>query len=179
MGKGMNKLRKKQKSNVNHNKLKMDNLFFTNPALNIHILNKGVTKEKIESVIPQDFKGKEDFIQFYLAYDGVFFNEGAVISTEQFLKEDEDEYYELEIESIYRIDQIQSIWEAIKERSAEAKKFMETHIPFAGNAGGNDFFIEISTGTIKYISWEYDIEEGLIGVASNFKDFYLAIKPLD
>lgn len=157
----------------------MDNLFFSNTALNIHILNNGVTKEKIESVISQDFKGKEDFIRFFLEYNGVFFNEGAIVSTEQFQNDDEDEYYELEIESIYRIDQIQSIWEAIKERSAEAKKFMETHIPFAGNAGGNDFFIEIPTGTIKYISWEYDIEEGLIGVAHSFKDFCLAIEPLN
>ncbi|MWW26914.1 SMI1/KNR4 family protein [Algibacter lectus] len=157
----------------------MANLFFTNTALKMHILNNGVTKEKIENVISQDFKGKEDFIKFYLAYDGVFFNEGAVVSIEQFEKDDEDEYYELELESIYRIDQIQSIWEAIKERSAGAKKFMESHIPFAGDAGGNDFFIEIPTGTIKYISWEYEIEEGLIGVAHNFKDFCLSVEPLN
>jgi hypothetical protein len=179
MGKGMNKLRKKQKSNVNHNKSKMDNLFFTNPALNIHILNKGITKEKIESVISQNFKGKEDFIQFYLAYDGVFFNEGAVICTEQFQNVEDEEYYELEIEFIYSIEHLTKMREAIKEHSEIAKKFVETHIPFARDAAGNDFFIEIPTGIVKYVSWEYDIEEGLIWVAPDFKVFCLAIKPLD
>lgn len=157
----------------------MDNLFFTNPNLSYQVWDGNLTKEQIESVIAQDFKGKDDFVQFYLTHNGVYFSKGAEISTEQFLTGDNDEYYELEIESIYRIDQIQIIWEAIKERSSEAKKFMETHFPFAGNAGGNDYFIELPTGIVKYVSWEYEIEEGLIDVGANFKEFCLAIKPLD
>lgn len=157
----------------------MDNLFFKNAALNIQILNKDVTKEKIESVISKDFKGKEDFIQFYLAYDGIFFNEGAVISTEKFQNIEDEEYYELEIEFIYSIEHLKEMWEAIKERSEDTKKFIETHIPFARDAAGNTFFIEIPTGEIIYISWEYDVEEGLIWVAPSFKDFYLAIEPLN
>ena len=56
---------------------------------------------------------------------------------------------------------------------------METHFPFAGNAGGNDFFIEIPTGIVKYVSWEYDLEEGLYNVVANFKSFCFAIKALD
>lgn len=156
----------------------MDNIFFTNQNLKFQVSNGSLTKEQIESVIAQDFKGKNDFVQFYLLQNGVYFTEGAEISTEYF-PTDEDEYYELEIESIYRIDQIQKIWEAIKERSSEAKKFMETHFPFAGNAGGNVFFIEIPTGIVKYVSWEYDLEEGLYNVVANFKSFCLAIKPLE
>lgn len=155
-----------------------DNQFLINPNLIFQVFNEGLTKDRVDRIVSCDFKGKDDLIRFYLAYDGVFFNEGAVISTEQFLKDDEDEYYELEIESIFRIDQIQNIWEAIKEHSAGAKKFMETNIPFAGDAGGNHFFIEIPTGEIKYVFWEYDLEEGLIWVAPGFKDFCLAIKPM-
>jgi hypothetical protein len=157
----------------------MDNLFFTNPNLKIQILNEGVTREQIECVISQDFKGKEDFVQFYLVQNGVYFPEGAEISTEQFQNIEDEEYYELEIEFIYNIEHLTKMWEAIKERSEIAKRFVETHIPFARDAAGNDFFIEIPTGIVKYVSWEYDIEEGLIGVAPNFKDFCLAIKPLD
>ncbi|WP_197535531.1 SMI1/KNR4 family protein [Flavobacterium branchiophilum] len=141
-------------------------------------MNEGITKEQIENVISQDFKGKIDFVQFYLALDGVYFPEGAEVSTEQFQKDDDEEYYELEIEYIYSIEHINKMWEAIKERSEVAKKFMETHFSFARDAAGNEFFIEIPTGMIKYISWEYDIEEGLIGVANNFKEFCLAIEPL-
>lgn len=175
----MCKLRKKQKLNVNNNSYKMTNIFFTNPNLKFKILNEGLTKEQIDSVIPQDFKGKDDFVQFYLMLNGVYFTEGAEVSTEQFSEEESDEYYELEVESIYRIDQIQKIREALKERSSEAKKFVETHFPFGGDAAGNDFFIEIPTGIIKYISWEYDIEEGLIDVAPSFKSFCSIIKPLE
>jgi hypothetical protein len=153
----------------------MDNLFFTNPNLQIQILNEGVTREQIESVISQNFKGKEDFIRFYLVQNGVYFPEGAEISTEPFQNVENEEYYELEIEFIYSIEHLIKMWEAIKERSEIAKKFVEKHIPFARDAAGNEFFIEIPTGIIKYVSWEYDIEEGLIWVAPNFKIFCLAI----
>lgn len=80
----------------------MDNIFFTNPNLKFQVSNGSLTKEQIESVIAQDFKGKDDFVQFYLLQNGVYFTEGAEISTEYF-PTDEDEYYELEIESIYRL----------------------------------------------------------------------------
>ena len=157
----------------------MDNLFFINPNLNFQILNEGIAREQIESVISQDFKGKEDFIQFFLVHNGIYFPEGAEISTEQFQDIEDEEYYELETEFIYSIEHLTKMWEAIKERSEIAKKFVETHIPFARDAAGNEFFIEIPTGIVKYISWEYDIEEGLVWVAPNFKDFCLAIKHID
>lgn len=157
----------------------MDNLFFSNSNLNFQILNAGLMKEQIDNVIPFDFKGKDVFIQFYLAHDGVYFPDGAVIRTSQFEKVNDNEYDELEVEFIYSIEHLTKMWEAIKKRSEEAKKFVETHIPFARDAAGNDFFIEIPTGIIKYISWEYEVEEGLIDVVASFKEFCLAIKPLD
>lgn len=157
----------------------MDTLFFTNPNLDFQVLNEGLTKDRIDNIIPLDFNGKDVFIQFYLAHDGVYFPDGAVIRTNQFEKVVNNEYDELEIEFIYSIEHLTKMWEAIKERSAAAKKFVETHIPFARDAAGNEFFIEIPTGVIKYISWEYDIEEGILDVAANFREFCLAIKPLD
>lgn len=140
-------------------------------------LKISLTKNQIENWMPFYFEGKEEFILFYLTFNGVYFPKGAKISTESFLDVDEDEYYELELEYIYDIEYILEIKEAIKEQSEEVKKFAETHIPFARNAGGNDFFIEIPTGKIKYVSWEYGIEDGLIEVAPSFKDFCGAIEP--
>lgn len=141
------------------------------------VLKTSLAKNQIEDLIPFYFEGKEDFILFYLSFNGVYFPKGAKISTESFLGVDEDEYYELELEYIYDIEYILEVKEAIKEQSEEVKKFAETHIPFARNAGGNDFFIEILTGKIKYVSWEYGIEDGLIEVAPSFKDFCCVIEP--
>ena len=59
------------------------------------------------------------------------------------------------------------------------KIFAEKHIPFARDAAGNEFYIEISSGMIKYVSWEYGIEEGVVDVAYCFKDFCIEIKPLN
>lgn len=115
-------------------------------------LKISLTENQIENLMPFYFEGKEEFILFYLTFNGVYFPKGAKISTESFLDVDEDEYYELELEYIYDIEYILEIREAIKEQSGKVKKFAETHIPFARNAGGNDFFIEIPTGKIKYVS---------------------------
>jgi hypothetical protein len=157
----------------------MDSLFFTNPNLNFQVLNEGLARERISNIILYDFNGKENFIGFYLVHDGVYFPDGASINRSSFQKVTEDEYNELEIEFIYSIEHLTKMWEAIKERSTIAKKFVETHIPFARDAAGNEFFIEIPTGIVKYVSWEYDIEEGILDVAANFREFCLAIQPLD
>lgn len=157
----------------------MDNLFFSNSNLNFQILNIGLTKEQMDSAIPFDFKGKDVFVQFYLVHDGVYFPDGAVIRTNQFKNVKDNEYDELEVEFIYSIEHLTKMREAIKKRSEEAKKFAETHIPFARDAAGNEYFIESYTGMIKYISWEYGLEEGLIDVVESFKEFCLATEPLD
>lgn len=157
----------------------MDNLFFSNSNLNFQILNTGLTKKQIDNAISFDFKGKDVFVQFYQVYDGVYFPDGAVIKTSQFKKVKNNDYDELEVEFIYSIEHLTKMREAIKKRSEEAKKFAETHIPFARDAAGNEYFLESYTGMIKYISWEYGLEEGLIDVVESFKEFCLAIEPLD
>ena len=151
----------------------MDNQFFTDPNLKFEVLNDGSTKERINSVIPYDFEGKDDFIRFYRMYDGVYFPDGAWISGHEMTD------YGMEVEFIYRLEDIIKMREANSERSATAKMFVETHIPFARDAAGNEFYIEIPTGAIKYVNLEYDIEEGLSDAAPNFKEFCSAIKPMD
>lgn len=87
-------------------------------------LKISLTENQIENLMPFYFEGKEEFILFYLTFNGVYFPKGAKISTESFLDVDEDEYYELEY--IYDIEYILEIREAIKEQSEEVKKFAET-----------------------------------------------------
>lgn len=157
----------------------MDNIFFKNTDLVFTVLKEGLTEEQINSVIIFDFKGKEYFVQFYLAHNGVYFPEGAEISRSQFYKVNDDEYNELEIEFIYNIEHLSKMWKATKEHSSEANIYTETHIPFARDAAGNDFWVEIATGFIKHISWEYALPDGEILVAPNFRDFCLALKTLN
>ncbi|KZE80958.1 hypothetical protein AV926_09290 [Myroides marinus] len=151
----------------------MKNIFLKDYSLEFNVIGEKITIDDIINVVVEDFKGKEDFIQFYLATNGVFFSGEPVVSTEKFTND--DEYYEIDLECFYKLENIVKMRNAIKNRSVEASKFVETHIPFATNAAGNDFFIEIPTGEIKYISWEDEIEEGLIWIAPSFKDFCSAI----
>jgi hypothetical protein len=147
----------------------MDKKVFQDINLDFRVLNKGITVEQIDGAIPFDFEDKEYFKQFYLVHDGVYFPEGAAINMNEFH----------EIEFIYNIEHLKKMWEAIKERSSEAKVFAETHFPFARDAAGNEFFIEIPAGLVKYVSWEYGLPDGEVLVAPNFSKFCLAIKCLE
>jgi len=56
--------------------------------------------------------------------------------------------------------------------------FVETHLPFAGDAGDRDYWIDLRTGTIKSVRW--DEENGalvprLIAVAPDFRSFCVHI----
>ena len=157
----------------------MKSSFFKHQNLILKVRNKSVTADIIESVIPQSFRGKEEFVQFYLSQNGVYFPEGAKISTEHFQGTADEGYYELEIEFIYSIEHLAKMWETAKENSDSMKIFAEKHIPFARDAAGNEFYIEIPSGMIKYVSWEYGLEEGIIDVAHSFRDFCLHIEPLN
>ena len=55
----------------------MDNIFFTNPNLKFQVSNGSLTKEQIESVIAQDFKGKNDFVHF------IFYRTEYILQKEQ------------------------------------------------------------------------------------------------
>lgn len=154
-------------------------IFLKNQNLTFHVQGKSVTTDVVKRVIPQNFRGKEELMLFYTTLNGVSFPKGAKISTESFQETEDEEYYELEIEFIYSIEHLSKMWRAVKERSDDAKIFAETHIPFARDSAGNEFFIEISSGLIKYVSWEYGLEDGIIHVAHSFRDFCLHIEPLN
>ncbi len=146
--------------------------------LSFEVDTNKVTKSQIENIIPINLKNKEDFIEFYLKYNGIYFSKGAFIRRSKFYEIKQNDYDELEIEYFYGIEKnLKEIWEATKENSIEAKEFAEKHMPFAGDAAGNDFWVEISSGIIKYISWEDDFPEAITIAAPNFREFCLAIEP--
>lgn len=138
-----------------------------------------MTKEEINNIIPSNFRGKDVFIQLYSIYNGVYFPNGAWVKIYHSQRAEDDEDEGLEIEFIYSLEHLTKMWNVLKNRSNEAKKFVETHIPFARDAAGNEFFIEINSGVIKYISWEDGLTENITDIAPDFKEFCMAIEPLD
>lgn len=147
-------------------------MYFSN-KLKFEPLGKGVAKEELDKLFPFDFEGKEDFIRFYLQYNGVFFLDGAKIMTE-----DEEWCYGTEVEEFYDIELLIRMWNVLGERSIETKLILETHFPFAKDASGNIFFIEFKTGLVKYMDHEEELD-GLITVASDFRNFCENLLPLD
>lgn len=147
-------------------------MYFSN-KLKFEQLGKGVAKEELDKLFSFEFEGKEDFIRFYLQYNGVFFPDGAKIETE-----DEEWCYGTEVEDIYTIKNILILWDGLKVRSIETKKLVETHFPFAQDASGNKYLIEFNTGLVKYMDLEEELD-GLITVASDFRNFCENLLPLD
>jgi hypothetical protein len=151
-----------------------NNIIFGDTNLIFNLVGESKTREQLAKEFPFEFLGKNDFIEFYQTHNGVYFPEGAEV-----IYEVNDDDYGLEIEFIYTVEHLKKMWEATKEHSPEANCFAETHIPFARDCAGNDFWIEMQTGLIKYISWEDGLPNGIVVVAPNFKDFCLAIKTLE
>ncbi|EAY9404754.1 SMI1/KNR4 family protein, partial [Salmonella enterica] len=51
------------------------------------------------------------------------------------------------------------------------------HFPFAGDAGDNDYWLDMESGNVKYIRWESDDNpDNAIIVAPTFYDFCMSIQ---
>jgi len=151
---------------------------FLSEKLEFEIDGSILTENQIKSIIPNNLKNKEDFISFYMAHNGIYFHDGAFMKRSRFYQINKNEYDELEIEFFYEIgNDLEKMWNASKEHSEDAKLFAQKHIPFASDAAGNEFWIEIETGIVKYISWEYDFPEAITIAAPSFKEFCQAIEP--
>ncbi|MCL5247600.1 hypothetical protein M4I21_17400 [Cellulophaga sp. 20_2_10] len=160
----------------------------TNPFLNKDVVFENSWKKLsiagINEIIPHNFQGKEDFIQFYLSTNGGCFTERAFIYIDNIYEMYNDDYNPIEIMSFFHIpieedneesDYTTSLIEASERRelvSEELEEFALFNFPFADNYADNDFWIDIQTGEIKYIDYEesYDPNDAII-VAPSFSEF--------
>ena len=147
--------------------MKDNNNFLGDSNLDFVVLGEPKTEKQLFKEFPFEFNGKEDFVRFYLAHNGIFFSDGAEVNEE------------CEVECFYDIgNRLEEMWEATKKHSPEANEYAKTHFPFASDAAGNEYFIEFPSGCVKYISWEYGLPDGESLVAQNFKEFCSMIKTL-
>ena len=142
-----------------------------------------LTVEQIDEII-STFPGKQDFVDFYLAHNGGIFTENALLYTDDFYENPAD-YRLLEVDGFLHIplpnDEegesfTYSIEKERKRRTGHSDKFDEfvsCHIPFANDAGDNTYWINIETGKVKFMEYEYmgyDADKA-ITVAHSFYDF--------
>jgi len=156
----------------------MSNIFFPDSL----ILNESsyqLTKAEIEDLIPYDFVGKKDFVEFYLKYNGVIFPNGAFYFRDKFYDVSQNDYNMLDVGAFLSLvgdsneSTIFSLWDSIKN-NASVQDFANKHIPFSLDSSGNFFWIEISSGKIFYLPMESP--EDVCLVAPTFQDFYSNIQ---
>lgn len=134
----------------------------------------------IDALLPDKFDGREDFLQCWLAANGGYFTKGCVLYRDHFYDVSADGYTDVEIESFYFIPRypgddspvllaMPDVWERRKRYSTAMRKFCETHLPFAGDGGDHDYWLDLTTGLIKLMVPE-ESEEAIL-VAPSFKDF--------
>lgn len=146
-----------------------------------------VTEEDIEIAVSEKFSGKDDFVHFYLQHNGGIFAGEAYFYRDTFHKVPRGKVNSLPISCFFPIPS--SLKGAnnppvtlVSMRAAslkgyghlrEMKKFLKTHIPFADDGGGDNYWIEIPSGRIRYVKMEY-VDSGPLAVmeiAPSFKDF--------
>lgn len=159
-----------------------DDNFFRDPKLKFWVVGPAITESQISSVVPDTFGGKMEFLRFYVRHNGgCFEGRGAIFYRDKFYPVARGDYNSMEIESFFfvplhpgeRFSGLRSLVRVREQRAqyySELKSFIETHFPFAGDAGDNDYWIEIPSGRVKYIRWE-SFPEGAVDIAPSFYDF--------
>lgn len=149
-----------------------------------------VTEVQINSIIPFYFKGKDFFIRFYLLYNGGIFPEGAMFDRSKYYQVPPNGYASVEIERFHFIPKteggeastaiasIPQMWRLNKIYSKELEIFVQDHFPFAADASGNDYWINMPSGIVKYLCLDSDDNpDNVVEVAPSFYDLCKGIVP--
>lgn len=148
-----------------------------------------IGEEEIDEL--DDFPGKEDFINFYMAHNGGTFIYGARFIPEDCynFSKDNQEYIVLDYFLGMPVGEsdglnIEVMKDRVSEKHPAFEDFVLFHIPFAVDVTNNPFWIDIQTGEIKYIDFEESQNpfkmnqnpDDVITVAFCFKDFCKCIR---
>lgn len=161
--------------------------FFTDPHLKFEKSLHGLIYEEINAFIPQSFNGKDFFVEFYKCFNGGYFYDGAFIYRDNFNEINDNDLNLMEIEAFNFIpindihsSYLLSILDILKYRrniSEDFIYFSQLHIPFAGDAGDGDYWINLESGRVKYTrSTDIDCLNNIIDIAPSFRDYCLNIQ---
>lgn len=144
----------------------------------------------IAAMMPGRFPGRDDFIEFYSKHNGGYFDGGAVFYRDTFYEVGAEDRNRLELEAFHCIrvpgmpsnPRLASIDEVMEWRAVhhlDALAFLQSHIPFAGDCGDNDYWLDAQTGCVKFtIAGERIHADGVIPVAPDFLSFCANIQAM-
>jgi len=164
---------------------KKNRVGFFAEEIKLEYIGKEINKEQIDEVI-DDFPGKDDFIDFYLTHNGGSFMYGAWFNPDDYYNipqsyqcltlmsfipipidnDSEDEPFR-GLDTEYEKD-------LIVEKFSNFEDFVLFHIPFALDAAGSPFWIDIQSGEIKFTDFQERFSadpDDAITVAFSFGEF--------
>lgn len=148
----------------------------------------GLNRHSIETLLKANFPGKDHFILLYSKKNGGYFDGGAYLYRDDFQQLDRTDRNLFEIEAFNFLPTTgnQESWRLLSTAYVSkcrevhyglSTAFLSRHIPFASDAGDNDFWLETETGIICYTETEeLGSEPNALLVAPDFRTFCNAIR---
>jgi hypothetical protein len=161
-----------------------NNNVFRDAGVQFNVTGPAMTKSEIIALIPEPFNGKDDFVSFYAQYNGGYFKRFALIYRDLFQNVPAGQVNSLGIVGFFSIlpdseKKIKGCLSMIEEKlgllqvyagHVAIRRFIESHIPFAYDGSGNNHWIEIPTGRVRFIDMEV-VEKGFLEIAPSFGHF--------
>lgn len=149
------------------------------------IVGPPVSEAEIVALFPVPFPGRDDLVQFYSNTNGGSRTpEGCLIHCgNPAHRVSRDRLNELRIEGFFSIsrdaaDKMLPFAPMLGQHASamtfgqipEVKAFVEHHKPLAFDHSGNDIWIDLENGHLRFMDWD-TYEDGPVEIASSFKEF--------
>lgn len=165
--------------------------FFRDPnvGFNENELGPPITADQIRAVVPENFAGKEDFVDFYSCHNGGSLTGKTRFYRDLYCEVRRDDFNDLYIAVLLSIprtsDEVivgsmlrlrDAIMEGVRDLDykgadgATYSDFVAAHIPISDDGHGNYCWIHASSGRIRHVNFEF-YEKGPMEVAPSFIDF--------
>jgi hypothetical protein len=150
------------------------------------IVGPQIPENEINAVFPESFPGKEDFVQFYLRYNGGSRtpqgcimhcgNRAHRISRNQLDKLNLEGFRSMSLDAEERMLPFSNMLRGhatmvrVYSQIPEMKAFLEEHMEIAFDHTGNNLFLSRRSGRIFFMDMT-TYKEGPVEVASSFREF--------
>jgi hypothetical protein len=160
--------------------------FLLNSRKRFAIVGPPISEPEVVALFPTPFPGREDLVQFYLNTNGGSRTEqGCLIHCgNPAHKVTKDRLNEIRIEGFFSISRDaadkmlpfapllgqHASAVSIFGQSPEVKAFLEQNKPIAFDHSGNDIWIDLQSGLMRFMDWDV-YEEGPVEIAASFREF--------
>jgi len=165
-----------------------DEKFFQDAGAQFSIVGPQISEDAINAVFPESFPGKEDFVQFYLRYNGGSRTQQGCIAycalpAHRILRSQLDKlslecFRTLSLDSEKRMPPFSNMlghhtaMARIYAKIPAMKAFLDEHMEIAVDHTGNDLCLSRQSGRAFFMDWSA-YKDGPVEVASSFREFVL------